>query len=1067
MRSLNGQAARVAGRCAHGMLVLVVMAAVLTAAVFAVFAWRLSQGPLDVPWLAHRLEAAAENDATPIRLSIGSAAIAWEGWRRGLDMPLDIRLADVRASDAAGVPIAEIPHGFVALSVRALLLGRLRPRSLELDDVRLQLARAADGAIGLDDGSPAPLKAAAPAASGVPAWQRLVAEFASPAGGDRADLRRSIVAQLRRLHVRNASIFVADRQLGTNWQLSKLTLELARSPRGGVSGQGDAEIAVADQRISFRMSAALAPGGTQTRLNASLGPVQPAALARAAPKLAPLAAMDAPVSLTASAELGPELAVQSAALDALAEAGRMRLGSSDLQLSGATLSMEARPDHVTVRKLGFGLRARDGGPLSQVQAHGEGQRTDQSLQANFTLELDQAAFADLPVLWPEGTGGGARAWIAANISSGTARNAHVEVQVAGPPDLSSITLTRSTGTVSGEDLTIWWLRPVPPIERAQAKLQILDPDTLEIIADSGLQGTDATHAPLAIRGGKVRITGIERPHQFAVIDAQSSGGLADAFALLRQPRLHLLDKHPVPGRDPSGQASVRMRVQLPLEETVKIDDVVIHAQGRLTDAHLTDLVVGRDLDAGKLDFDATNDGLKIGGDALLAGIATQLAVEMDFRAGPPSQIVQKVTASGRATARQMAAAGVDPGPLLSGAGDLKAVLTERRDGKGVVQTDADLTEAELSAAPIGWRKPAGSPAHLSAKISLDHDRLTAIDKLSLEGKDVTVQGGAEAVAGRVALLRFDRLKMGRTQAQGTVRFPNPDGQQPIAATFSGPAIDLSAISTHRRPPSTTATDPTSPAAALHPWSLDARFERAFMAGGHDWQGLVASALNDGKLFARLSLNGQTSPGQPFRFDLTPGTSRRELTATASDTGALFAGLDLTSTMRGGRLTLTGGYDDTRTDHPLSGTAEITGFRVHDPHGLGRLLQAMSLYGLVQAASGPGLGFTRLIAPFTLTDTALELGQLRAFNPSLGVTAKGRVDLSSNVADIEGTIVPAYFFNSLLGDVPLVGRLFSPEKGGGVFAASYTVRGPLNDPKVSVNPLSALTPGFLRGLFGLF
>jgi hypothetical protein len=37
----------------------------------------------------------------------------------------------------------------------------------------------------------------------------------------------------------------------------------------------------------------------------------------------------------------------------------------------------------------------------------------------------------------------------------------------------------------------------------------------------------------------------------------------------------------------------------------------------------------------------------------------------------------------------------------------------------------------------------------------------------------------------------------------------------------------------------------------------------------------------------------------------------------------------------------------------------------------------------------------------------------------------------------------------------------------VFAASYALRGPLDDPAVSVNPLTALTPGFLRGLFGIF
>ena len=59
------------------------------------------------------------------------------------------------------------------------------------------------------------------------------------------------------------------------------------------------------------------------------------------------------------------------------------------------------------------------------------------------------------------------------------------------------------------------------------------------------------------------------------------------------------------------------------------------------------------------------------------------------------------------------------------------------------------------------------------------------------------------------------------------------------------------------------------------------------------------------------------------------------------------------------------------------------------------------------------------------------------------------------------------FNSLLGRVPLVGRLFSLEAGGGLFAATYRVQGPLRDPSVTVNPLAALTPGFLRGLFGIF
>ena len=37
-------------------------------------------------------------------------------------------------------------------------------------------------------------------------------------------------------------------------------------------------------------------------------------------------------------------------------------------------------------------------------------------------------------------------------------------------------------------------------------------------------------------------------------------------------------------------------------------------------------------------------------------------------------------------------------------------------------------------------------------------------------------------------------------------------------------------------------------------------------------------------------------------------------------------------------------------------------------------------------------------------------------------------------------------------------------GDGVFAAVYSVDGPLDEPKVSVNPLTVLTPGFTRRIF---
>jgi hypothetical protein len=80
-----------------------------------------------------------------------------------------------------------------------------------------------------------------------------------------------------------------------------------------------------------------------------------------------------------------------------------------------------------------------------------------------------------------------------------------------------------------------------------------------------------------------------------------------------------------------------------------------------------------------------------------------------------------------------------------------------------------------------------------------------------------------------------------------------------------------------------------------------------------------------------------------------------------------------------------------------------------------------------------------------------------------VTANGRLELGAKSLDLQGTIVPAYTLNSIIGNVPVLGSLLLGGEGQGLFAATYRATGSVTDPQISVNPLSALTPGFLRRL----
>jgi len=150
---------------------------------------------------------------------------------------------------------------------------------------------------------------------------------------------------------------------------------------------------------------------------------------------------------------------------------------------------------------------------------------------------------------------------------------------------------------------------------------------------------------------------------------------------------------------------------------------------------------------------------------------------------------------------------------------------------------------------------------------------------------------------------------------------------------------------------------------------------------------------------------------------------------------------------------------------LQGVLKVQNYAMIDAPAFAELIGVMSLTGVLDALQGEGLNFDIFEAPFKLERGVLELSDSRASGPTIGVTASGTLDMDNKLMDIKGTVVPAYAINALLGKIPIIGELFTgPEKGGGLFAATYTMKGVGENVEITVNPLSALAPGALRGIF---
>ncbi len=244
--------------------------------------------------------------------------------------------------------------------------------------------------------------------------------------------------------------------------------------------------------------------------------------------------------------------------------------------------------------------------------------------------------------------------------------------------------------------------------------------------------------------------------------------------------------------------------------------------------------------------------------------------------------------------------------------------------------------------------------------------------------------------------------------------------------------------------------------------------RAHLAwDGTGWNALTASGRVPAERTQRRKGKSSGSDKGAKTFDfryLSTAKQQPNLSLRTNDIGAVLRALNIYDNLIGGEIALTGHHD--RDGAGIKTKLQATQFTVQQAPVIAHVLAAASLNGLTNLLSNDGLKFGKLDAKLTLYGDRLTITQSKAHGGSLGITARGDVIYQTGGLDLQGTIIPAYLVNSILGQVPVVNLLVGG-KGQGLVAVNYHLTGELAKPHVSVNPISALTPGFLRGIFGLF
>ncbi|WP_419757883.1 DUF3971 domain-containing protein [Acidisoma sp.] len=1048
-------------------------------------AWRAAQGPVNLSLLLPKIGRAIALAAPQLDVSIGQLAVAWKGFTQGPDQPVQVTASAIRVDEPGAQRTVAIARLSLDLSAAWAVRGVLAPRSVTLVEPSLTQRRWS----ALPPQGPQPLVGRPISA------HDMITVLERPPETDRhlVKVRPASLSELTRVTILGGQILVepaAATPDGKSLHGFNIAGVVTRGAAGGLSGRvsGNVSVIASGQPAPTEppavagtpaVSATVTLGTTGiARVLAQARVDDPAALVAAiappqnGPNGIPIPSM--PLRLTADVTTAPDLTVTALKATVTGTQGNVLVDGARIPVSGLVLGVTGDRDHLAVdpgSHVAFGAVSAQ--PPPTLALGGSAQLSKSGVTAEVTLGIDHVASDDLPAYWPPDVAPGARKWISAQVHDGLLHDGAFQIGLSSGPNFANLGVGSASGAVQANGLTVIWLPPLPPMTAVQGSIALLGPDAV------GVTVTGASQGDLRVGQSTMVITGLSAPEQIGAITVNVAGPVATVLTLLNQPRLHLLKSVPVPLKATSGTIATNVALTLPLDAKVTLAQIQAKVHADIENLALQNLALGRSLTGGQFTIDADTNALKLTGAAALASIPMQLTLDADLTAGPPTQVIANVALTATADQVALAKAGIPTAGVLKGPAQFALALKATRGGRTDINAKITLPEANLQVAPISWSGGAGQ-ATATAHVALQGSQIVALDSIKLQAPDAALKVHSVFAEGRLSTLFVDRLLLGRTDLHGSLGFPAHTGD-PYVVDVAGPALDLSKVwggGVKPQPsvaPANQALSTISSKAEFQahpPWRAQVALDRILFGtlpngGSRELDHVSGLVVNNGVVVqsAQVAFMVEPSRSQAHLSIVPDGNGSRSVTLTSGDFGGLLKATNAYDLVSGGVLRIDGTYDDRVPNHPLSGTCEMDSFTLGDAPTAARVLAAMTLYGVVDLLHGKGLFFRKLIMPFHLADQRLQLTQARAYSSSLGLTAHGSIDLPHNRFDILGTIVPAYFFNSLLGNIPLIGKYFSPEKGGGVFAAKYELVGPIDNPQVHVYPSSLITPGFLRGVFG--
>ncbi|MEM7440999.1 MAG: AsmA-like C-terminal region-containing protein [Pseudomonadota bacterium] len=1051
---------------------------------FAALSVALKNGPVELPQAKAIIEDALNSQIAGQDVGIGSVALT--SGETGTGNLLQLRNVTLQGDD--GTQLLKLADVRTSFSWRDLVLGRLAPSEVTLVGTEVRLRREKDGSIAFLS-----VQSADDDTSLIDAVEALVA--------------RPEFAALDRVDLSGATLLMTDAATGQSWSLDDTELSLSRSDDDKFTLNAAVSLSEksdnSNQSAVMRFRAEGAPGDEEVSLAFQFEEADPAQVAdlflafdwlrnfdtrisgsiraklgrdgqvggfagvldlgqgriTGTPDSTPLTFSHAKVYFSydqATEILNLEQVVAETSSGTLtgegfvtlnrqadgrvnALAGQLRFGEIVIDRKDIFADILKFDGAAVDARLSFDPLRLELGQLSifdgdaTIRVSGQSTAGEAFWTNRYDVDVSSIEYPRLVTLWPHVLEPKTRRWLVENVHEGRAVNFRGGMRSEGGKPAFAFQF-------DAEEVRATFLETLPDLRDGRG-YGLLTQDEFRLdISHGHVLAADGTK--VAVAGSSLYIPNINLKPTPGEIRLKASSGLQAALHLLNAKKFRFLDKVNLTPEVATGRALVDGVFRLPLNKNTKFDQVKLDVNATLFDLASDTLVDGRKLRGDDITVKATETGVSLDGEFTLDGVPVAAKWTQPF--GDAADAGSTIAARLALNDKNLRAFGIGlPKGSVSGAasGQLDITLTPGKPPKYALASD--LKGARLAVSAIGWSKPAKAAGKLRLAGSLGD--APTVDRFELTGGGLSTQGRLE-LNSKGALTRavFSSLKIGKwIDAQAVMR---PRGANSTDISLTGKRLDLRNF------------NPGKGSGGAGNSRITVKLDRLIVTRE------VALTQFSGKLSTAGGLRGnftaRVNGGTPIAGQVFPQAHGTALELTSNDAGGILRSAKLLDNARGGDLRVVIVPRPGKSNY--DGTMQIKKTRLRNASAMADLLNAISLVGLLQQLNGSGIHFTTVDGQFALRDGAVQLKNVAAVGPSMGLTLDGWYNAETRTVDFEGVTTPLYVFNGMMERIfgPLVGR----RKGEGMFSFTYRMRGRADNPKVSVNPLSILTPGAFREVF---